>query len=178
MLGTLGVDLGASSSSPNVASGAPGLASPPGAPGGAPRQFLAAFDTFVQAVRRARGAPAQNDALTLSQYALLSGLDRRRGARVRDLAAYAGITPSTATRILDALERRRIVERKRTSADRRTVTIKLTPQGRRLLEEQDAWLVDRQVAFYDSLPPDEKALAPDLLARLAALIDELASGPE
>jgi hypothetical protein len=39
--------------------------------------FLTAFDAFAQAVRRARGAPAQSSerpSLTLSQYGLLQGL--------------------------------------------------------------------------------------------------------
>src|SRR4029077_10976440 len=75
--------------------------------------FLAAFDAFAQAVRRARGTTAQqsgdNGTLTLSQYALLQALATREEARVSDLAVEAGITASTATRILDALERRGII---------------------------------------------------------------------
>ena len=35
----------------------------------------------------------------------------------------------------------------------------------------------RQRAFYATLPEVERELAPDLLLRLAALIDELAVGP-
>ena len=142
-------------------------------------EFLAAFDTFVQAVRRARGAPAQGGdrALTLSQYALLSGLAGRDEARVRELAAQAGVTASTATRILDVLERREIVRRDRADEDRRAVTVTLTPLGRELLIEQDTWLQDRQVVFHAALPEHERRLAPDLLVRLAALIDELAAGP-
>jgi DNA-binding MarR family transcriptional regulator len=140
--------------------------------------FLDAFDAFAQAVRRARGAPAQPDApaLTLSQYGLLQGLAERDQARARELAEEAGIAPSTATRILDALERRGIVRRRRADDDRRAVTITLTPRGRELLDAQDAWLRGRQIAFYTGLPADERALAPDLLLRLAALIDELAAG--
>lgn len=140
--------------------------------------FLTAFDALVQAVRRARGAAtAQNGGLTLSQYALLSRLGKRRGARVRDLAADAGITASTATRILDTLERRRVVDRVRAPQDRRTVTVTLTGEGRKLLRDQDAWLKARQVDFFSRLPPEERELAPDLLMRLATLIDELAAGP-
>ena len=140
-------------------------------------QFLSAFETFVQAVRRARGAGSQNGGLTLSQYALLSGLARRPSARVRDLAAEAGITASTATRILDTLERRRVIDRVRVPEDRRTVTVTLTGQGRELLREQDEWLRARQRQFFEGLPAEEQELAPDLLMRLAALIDELAAGP-
>src|SRR6516165_12564981 len=81
------------------------------------QEFLVAFETFVQAVRRTRGAPAQGGerALTLSQYGLLAGLSDRSAAPVRELAEDAGVTASTATRILDTLERRRIVRRRRTA---------------------------------------------------------------
>jgi MarR family transcriptional regulator, organic hydroperoxide resistance regulator len=146
----------------------------------AAEEFLAAFDTFVQAVRRARGAPAQGGerALTLSQYTLLSGLADRSDAPVRELAAEAGVTASTATRILDALDRRGIVRRHRTDHDRRVVTVTLTELGRELLTEQDAWLQSRQLAFHAELPEEERRLTPDLLVRLAALIDELAAGPQ
>ena len=143
--------------------------------------FLAAFDAFAQAVRRARGTTAQqsggNGTLTLSQYALLQALATREQARVSDLAVEAGITASTATRILDALERRDIIQRERSSHDRRGVTVTLTDFGRDALGHQDGWLRGRQRAFYASLPAVERDLAPDLLMRLAALIDELAAGP-
>lgn len=141
--------------------------------------FLAAFDALAQAVRRARGAPAQpaQDTLTLSQYGLLQGLADGGHARVVELANAAGVTPPTATRILDALERRGIVERRRVAEDRRGVTITLTPSGRAQLAAQHDWLRGRQESFYAALPPGERAVAADLLVRLAGLIDELADPP-
>ena len=139
--------------------------------------FLTGFDALAQAVRRARGAPASNGGLTLSQYGLLEVLTTRPVARVQELAGHAGITPSTATRILDALERRGIVRRVRSLEDRRAVAVSLTDVGRRLLGDEQEWLRGRQRAFYESLPPAEQELAPDLLLRLAALIDDLAAGP-
>jgi DNA-binding MarR family transcriptional regulator len=144
------------------------------------QEFLAAFDTFVQAVRRARGAPAQGGerALTLSQYGLLTGLSERSAAPVRELAAEAGVTASTATRILDTLERRGIVRRRRTDEDRRVVIVTLTHLGRDLLSEQDDWLQGRQLEFHAGLPAQERRLAPDLLVRLATLIDDMAAGPD
>jgi DNA-binding MarR family transcriptional regulator len=115
--------------------------------------------------------------LTLSQYGLLQPLADSDGARVRELAEQAGIAPSTATRILDALERRSIVDRRQSSGDRRGVRITLTPAGRELLSNEDEWRRARERDFYAELPPDERRLAPDLLRRLAALIDDLAAGP-
>jgi DNA-binding MarR family transcriptional regulator len=142
--------------------------------------FLAGFDALAQAVRRARGANGHGaeGGLTLSQYGLLEGLANRRAARVQELATAAGISASTATRILDALERRGIVRRTRSSQDRRAVAVSLTGLGHDLLHAEEEWLRGRQRAFYSSLPAAEQELAPDLLVRLAALIDELAAGPE
>jgi DNA-binding MarR family transcriptional regulator len=139
--------------------------------------FLEAIDVFAQSVRRARGAPARETGLSLSQYALLIPLAERQEARIGELAAAAGITPSTATRIMDALERRGLVSRERASEDRRAVSVSLTHAGRALLDSQDEWVRDREKAFYAGLPGEERALAPDLLRRLATLIDELAAGP-
>ena len=141
--------------------------------------FLVAFETLAQAVRRARGAGAQEEPgrLTLSQYSLLLPLSNSDTARVSDLAAGAGIAPSTASRILDVLERRAIVRRSRSQEDRRGVMVTLTADGRAALVAQHEWMRGRQVEFFDGLPDEEQALVSDLLVRLAALIDELSRGP-
>jgi hypothetical protein len=52
----------------------------------------------------------------------------------------------------------------------------LTVDGKELLDSYHEWVTGRQLAFYDGLPREEQELAPDLLLRLAALIDELAAG--
>jgi DNA-binding MarR family transcriptional regulator len=141
--------------------------------------FVEAFDTLAQAIRRARGVAGDHPGhLTFSQYALLRTLADRDGAQVSDLAGQAAVSPSTATRILDALERRAIVSRTRSARDRRGVTVRLTDAGRLALHRQDAWMQGRQRAFYTGLPEHEQAIAPDLLLRMSILIDELAAGPE
>ena len=140
--------------------------------------FHESFDALTQAIRRARGAPARDaEDLSLSQYALVRALAERSDVRIGDLAGEAAITPSTATRILDTLERRALVRRKRAPGDRRGVTVTLTDRGRLALERRDAWLRGRQQAFFATLPDSQRSLAPDLLRRLAVLIDELAAGP-
>jgi len=150
----------------------------PLATGGAD-EFLEAFEVLTQAIRRARGAvPQDRDLLTFSQLALLTPLSGGHGSRVSDLAVDAGISPSTATRILDALERRGIVQRARSAEDRRGVTITLTGLGRDVLRRQDGWVRERKCAFYDELPLGEQAVAAGLLVRLAGLVGELAVGPD
>ena len=140
-------------------------------------EFLAAFDGFAQAVRRARGAPAGPGSLTLSQYGLLEPLQHEASARVRELAARAGVAAPTATRMLDTLQRRGLVQRRQTAGDRRGVTVRLTERGRTMLAAQHEWIQSRQRALYASLPIEERRLIPDVLVRLGELIDELAAGP-
>ena len=57
------------------------------------------------------------------------------------------------------------------------MAVSLTKLGEHALQAQEEWLRGRERAFYASLPPAEQELAPDLLLRLAVLIDELAAGP-
>jgi DNA-binding MarR family transcriptional regulator len=141
------------------------------------RAFLEAFDSLTRAIRRARGASATPGGLqlTLSQYGLLQPLGESSESRIGELAQAAGITASTATRILDALERRGIVSRVRATSDRRAVAVRLTPQGEVALGRHRAWVQDREREFYAGLDSAERAVAPDLLNKLAGLIDALAA---
>jgi DNA-binding MarR family transcriptional regulator len=144
------------------------------------QEFEIAFDALARAVRRARGAQPRSDehALTLSQYALLGALSRRDSARAAELAAEAGVSAPTATRILDALERRGIIRRERARDDRRAVLVTLTAAGRALLRAQEQWVGERKRGFLTSLPADHRELVSELLLSLAGLIDELAAGPD
>jgi len=144
--------------------------------------FVSAFESLARAIRRARGAlnggSGSGDALTLSQYGLLQPLADRGQARTGELAEAAGITASTATRILDALERRGVVVRLQASDDRRAVAVELTARGQALLARHGEWIRERQRDFYAGLEREERKLAPELLSKLGGLIDGLAAGPQ
>ena len=138
------------------------------------------FLSGVRCARAGRAAGAGRGGgergLTLSQYGLLEGLTTRPSARVQELAGNAGVTPSTATRILDALERRGIVESGALARGSPRGGGEPHRPGRQLLRHEQGGCADGSESFYASLPAAEQELAPDLLLRLAALIDELASG--
>ena len=57
-------------------------------------------------------------------------------------------------------------------------TVTLTAAGHEALVSRNSWQRAREEAFLATLTPDARALAPDLLLRLAGLIDELAAGPQ
>ena len=92
-------------------------------------EFDAAWTEFFGAIRRARGRATrevEREGLSLAQFGLLfSFVELERGdvLPVGALAEAAGIAQPTATRMLDGLERQGIVERRPSTADRRSVRL-------------------------------------------------------
>ena len=77
----------------------------------------------------ARSLAAAEGEVTLVQYRALVVLASRGDQRVVDLAEALDVERSTATRMSDRLERKGLITRERSSADRRTVTLALTEAG-------------------------------------------------
>ena len=139
-------------------------------------RFGAAWDEFFGAVRRAKGRAAREagaGALTLSQYQLLAALGELHERPVGELAEAVGVAPPTATRMVDCLERTDIVERRNSTEDRRVVTVRLTPHGRRLLRQKQELVSEKRRTLWLSLSPEEREQAEHLLRRLADIVEEL-----
>lgn len=138
--------------------------------------FNAAFDDFQRASRRARGRYARHASageLSISQYHLLEPLAGGAGLPLGELAEAAGVSSPSATRMLDGLERRAVVERLRDPADRRRVRIRLTPAGAELVARKREQVAAAREAIFASLRPSERRAAARLLSSLAAAIEDL-----
>ena len=83
----------------------------------------------------ARSLATVADDVTLSQYRALIELAARGPLRLADLADALTVDRSTATRMCDRLVRKRLVARRRGSADRRVVHVSLTDTGLELVAE-------------------------------------------
>src|SRR6266511_2948932 len=148
----------------------------PGATGQATdlERFTAAWDAFSNALLRARSrAWQQQTPLTPAQYYLLRALSHEPGLGVDEMAAAAGCTSPTATRMLDGLERDGIVVREPSTADRRRTIVSLTTKGKRLLAQQRRQNHEKKQRLYDQLSPGERRQTEDLLHRLAEVIADL-----
>ena len=92
-----------------------------------------------------------NAGITPSQLAVLGTLNRMGPLTFGELAAAEGVQPPSITRIANALEERRLVERTVVSDDRRSSRLRLTPKARRLVQqirdERTAWLAERAADF-------------------------------
>lgn len=90
--------------------------------------------------------------LTLPQYRALVVVDAQPRLSLRDLAAEAGVHPSTATRLVDRLVSKRLVARRQSTDDRRVVELSLTPRGRAVVEAVAAARRQAVSRVLDQLP--------------------------
>lgn len=91
--------------------------------------------------------------LSAHQAGILDHLDDVEATSLLDLARHMGVTPSTMSLTVDRLERGGYVTRVRSTADRRRVDLRLTPDGVRIKQQQ-------------------KVLEPELVAAMLSRLDE------
>jgi DNA-binding MarR family transcriptional regulator len=82
----------------------------------------------------------RDEELSIAQLAALHLLDQASvgadgGVRQSALATALGRSPSTASRLIDGLVQRGLVERRETPEDRRARVLRLSPRGLALLDE-------------------------------------------
>ncbi|MEW6080302.1 MAG: MarR family transcriptional regulator [Bacillota bacterium] len=76
--------------------------------------------------------------LTLAQCHVLLEVGKSGTVSLGDLAARLGLDPSTLSRTVQSMVRAGLLRRTTNRADRRCVSISLTPRGRALLEQVDS----------------------------------------
>lgn len=108
------------------------------APEPASDEDRALVDAFVAASRAlvavaARSLADLGEDVTLPQFRALVVLSTRGPQRAADLAANLGVTPSTASRMIERLARKHLIRRARSKDDRRTVRLHLTEAGQGVL---------------------------------------------
>jgi DNA-binding MarR family transcriptional regulator len=71
---------------------------------------------------------------TLQMWRVLAALRERDGRRMGDLSETTSIEVSTLTRVVDTMEARGLVIRRRAADDARAVVVHVVPAGRRLTQ--------------------------------------------
>jgi DNA-binding MarR family transcriptional regulator len=131
-----------------------------------------AADALFAAMRRARSTAAARDGdLSLAQLALLEPLAGQSELPVGKLAVNADVSVPTATRMLQQLETKGVVTRRRSPQDERKVLIGLTERGaakRARLQEE---LRERQARAFAAFTPAERVQLVTLTRRLTELIE-------
>lgn len=90
----------------------------------------------------------------------------------QELSRRTGIDPSTMVARMDMLDEQGLVERVRRSKDRRSYDIRVSAKGREVLTKLRAQGKEHGDRFFAPLTPDERTQLHELLAKLAASLDE------
>jgi DNA-binding MarR family transcriptional regulator len=113
------------------------------------------------------------EGLSQRQCAILRILVEREGARISDLAALSGISPSAMTRVLEKLEARGLVERVRGAHDDgRAAMVGITAEGRRTRKLLDGLMIDRTNQIISAIPEKQR---PQILKALTILNNAIES---
>lgn len=113
------------------------------------------------------------EGLSQRQCSILRTLVAQEGARISDLAASSGITPSAMTRVLEKLETRGLVERVRgAQTDGRAAMVRITAEGRRTRKQLDGLMRERTNQIISSIPEKQR---PHILEALSVLNDAIQS---
>jgi len=112
------------------------------------------------------------DGLSRRQCAILRTLVAQEGARISELAASSGLTPSAMTRVLEKLEARGLVERVRGAQDDgRAALVRITAPGRRTRVRLDELMVERARRIMAQVPAPERAPVLQAMATLNRAIE-------
>lgn len=116
-------------------------------------------------VLRQRG----QDGITPSQLSALVSIEREGPVTLGALAGLEGVQPPTMTRIVAGLEENGLVVREVDPADRRIARVRLSQQGRRLLERNRSRKTAYLAARLRDLGPEDR----EVLARAAELLERM-----
>ena len=133
-----------------------------------------AFKAANAAVRRLRGRQNHRPGeLSHAQYGLLFGLRDREPHSLRELALAADVSPATAAEMLDSLAAAGLVERIRSTEDKRVVLTPLSDRGQTIVDQHRALYEPRWKAALEDFGVNELQTAAAVLDRLREMFDDL-----
>lgn len=132
---------------------------------------LKAIRRILRAADQSTRRLAVDTGLTPSQLLVLTEIERAGETIPGTVAAHLQFSNATVTNIVDKLEQRGLVSRRRADTDRRQVKLSLTSQGRALLNAAPDLLQQRFEGDFKKLELWEQSMILAALERLGALLD-------
>lgn len=128
------------------------------------RRIIHSVDSHSKQVARATG-------LTIPQIVVLRAIRDLGEVPTNRLSAHADLTPATVITILDKLEGKGLIVRRRGTEDRRVVYTRLTPQGDEVVASAPALLNDAFIDAFARMPEVRRRRLVEALSEVAGLFD-------
>lgn len=94
--------------------------------------------------------------LNVTQFRILTFISRTPEASLSDLAEHIGLTLPTLSKIVDGLVTRQLVSRESSSADRRRISLGLTPAGKAMMLKTLDQMRSRMAAQFAGLDNSQR----------------------
>jgi DNA-binding MarR family transcriptional regulator len=129
------------------------------------REILRTYQVLMAGLSRKTGMPG-------SRFALMRSIAVSEGeAGVMDLARQLGINASAVTRQIKEMEQESLVVRRSDPRDRRRISVRLSPKGRKVFSEIHQRNHELERALSSILKEEEIAVAVRVLTRLRGFIE-------
>ena len=131
---------------------------------------IIALRKIIQAIDQNSRSLFKRIGLTGPQLVILQGIDSRTEISVGELSREVSLSQATVTSVLERMESRGLVERRRSHGDRRRVLVRVTDAGRNLLESAPPLMQETFVEQFNQLPDWEQTMILSSLQRLVSLM--------
>ncbi len=128
------------------------------------RRLIRATDLYSRDLVKSTG-------LTTPQLLLLLSIKNRGEVSIRELALEISLSQATVTSILDRLETKNLVIRKRSTKDKRIVHAYLTDNGKKIIAKAPPPLQDNFIKAFEHLDDWEQNMIIASLQRVASMMD-------
>ncbi len=134
-------------------------------------QVLIELRRILRATQLGARTLARESGMTTSQLVVLQILNSQGEMTARQIAESMHLTQATVTTLLDRLQDRGWITRRRGEQDRRRVYVQLSDEGRRQLERTPESLQERFLGQFTGLQAWEQSMILAALQRVAHLLD-------
>ena len=148
-------------------------------------QVLISIRKIIQSISMNSKSLVKRVGLTGPQLMILQAIVHAGEVSVGEVAKAISLSQGTVTGILERMEKRGLVIRRRSDSDRRRVLVKASAAGKQLLETAPPLMQEAFVERFGSLPDWEQTMILSALQRLVTIMDAkaiqaapiLAAGP-
>ena len=125
-------------------------------------EYLHSFISHMNVIVR---QIATQNTLSLSQYFTLTNISTS-GISMSELSTMLGVDNSTLTRNINVLINRDLVTKSKSEHDRRGYTIRLSPQGERMMAKLEKQMESTLNEFIGDIDPESKQVLIDVIESL------------
>ena len=136
------------------------------------QRMVALLPRMMRGFNRRESNYLSRGKITIPQLGVLEHLSRNREIPMNELARHLAITRPAATGLADRLIAQGLVARQGDRADRRVVRIRLTPKGRRVLD--NIWGQKRRMIqqVFGQISPSDRTQYLSTLERVTQILSE------